>query len=260
MRIPLIRGREFTRQDAGSPLIAIINQTMARRLWPDADPLGKRFGLGSVWFTVVGIVGDVKFTSLTKDAEPEFYEPYPQRPVEAMVLAVRTASDPSRLAAPLRQAVIETDPGQPVTRVMAMAQLVSDSVGTPRLSAALLAAFGTTALLLSAIGIYGVISFSVTRRTREIGVRLALGATRRDVVRMVVRQAVTLAATGVATGIVAALPLTRFLQGMLFEVEAVEPFTYLAASVLLITIAALAAYVPAQRAGRISLSAALRYE
>jgi ABC-type antimicrobial peptide transport system permease subunit len=117
-----------------------------------------------------------------------------------------------------------------------------------------------TALLLSAIGIYGVISFSVTRRTREIGVRIALGATRRDVMRMVVRQAVGLTATGVATGIVAALPLTRFLQGMLFGVKAVEPFTYLAASLLLLAIAALAAYIPARRAGRLSLSAVLRCE
>jgi putative ABC transport system permease protein len=260
MRIPLIRGREFTPQDAGSPLIAIINQTMARRFWAGADPLGKRFGIGSVWFTVVGIVGDVKFTSLTKDAEPEFYEPYSQRPVPAMVLAVRAASDPLRLAAPLRQAVLETDHSQPVSRVAVLAQSVSDSVGTPRLSASLLAAFGATALVLSAIGIYGVISFSVTRRTREIGVRLALGATRPDVMRMVVRQAVTLAATGVAAGNVAALLLTRFLEGMLFGVKAVEPFTYLAASALLIGIAALAAYLPAQRAGRLSLSAALRHE
>jgi putative ABC transport system permease protein len=260
MRIPLVRGREFTSQDAGSPLVAIINQTMARRFWPGADPLGKRFGSGQYWLTVVGIVGDVKFTSLTKDADPEFYEPYRQSSIADMVLAVRTATDPLRLAPALREAVRETDPAQPISRITPMDQYLSDAVGTPRLSAILLAAFGTTALLLAAVGIYGVISFSVTRRTREIGLRIALGAAGRDVVRMVVSQAVVLASMGVAVGIGAALALTRIMQRMLFGVTATEPLAYIAAAALLIAIAALAAYIPARRAGRISPSVALRYE
>ena len=260
MRIPLIRGREFTLQDSGSPLVAIINETMARRFWPNADPLGKRFGLGSYWLTVVGIVGDVKFTSLTKDPEPEYYEPYRQASIPDMILTLRTASDPLRLAPALREAVLETDPAQPISRVTPMAQYFSDAVATPRLSASLLAAFGTTALLLAAVGIYGVISFSVARRTREIGVRMALGAAGRDVVWMVVAQAVALAFLGVGVGIGATLALTGVMKGLLFGVTATDPLSYLAVSVLLISIAALAAYVPARRAARINPSVALRYE
>src|SRR5262249_8083315 len=128
MRIPLLRGREFTEQDAGIPRVAIINETMAHRFWPGADPLGKRFGSGDRWLTIVGIVGDVKFTSLTKDADPEFYEPYRQASIAEMILVVRTASDPLNLAPALRQAVLETDRTQPVSRVTTMAQRLSDAV------------------------------------------------------------------------------------------------------------------------------------
>jgi putative ABC transport system permease protein len=260
MRIPLLRGREFTEQDAGAPLVAIINETMARHYWPNADPLGKRFGGGQRWYTIVGIVGDVKFTSLTKEADPEFYEPYRQTPQAQMVLTVRTAYDPERLVPALRQAVLQTDPTQPVSKVTTMARNVSNATGTPRLAAGLFAVFGTVALLLAAVGIYGVISFSVSRRTREIGVRIALGAGSHDVLRMVVGQAATLAVIGVAAGIGAALALTRLIQGMLFGVSAMDPVAYLAVSALLIAVAALAAYVPARRAARVSPSVALRYE
>jgi putative ABC transport system permease protein len=233
---------------------------MARRFWPNTDPLGKRFGLSRYRLTVVGIVGDVKFTSLTKDADPEFYEPYRQAPGADMTLTARTVTDPLRLAPALRQAVLETDPTQAISRVTPMAQYVSDAVGTPRVSALLLAAFGTTALLLAAVGIYGVISSSVTRRTREIGIRIALGASGRDVMWIVVGQAIALASLGVVLGIGSALALNSIMQRMLFGVTATEPFTYLAVSVLLIAIAALAAYVPARRAARISPSVALRCE
>jgi putative ABC transport system permease protein len=260
MRIPLLRGREFAEQDAGSPRVAIINETMAHRYWPGVDPLGKRFGSGKNWLAIVGIVGDVKFTTLTKDPDPEFYEPYRQAPIAEMNLTVRTASDPLRLAPALRQAVLEIDRAQPISRVTSMAQRVDDAVGTPRLAALLLVVFGTIALLLAAVGIYGVISFSVARRTREIGVRIALGAGGRDVLRMVVGQAVMLAVIGVAVGIGGAVALTRVIQGMLFGVNATDPLAYMAVSALLIAIAALAAYVPARRASRVSPSVALRYE
>ncbi len=260
MRIPLLRGREFTEQDTGSPRVAIINQTLARRYWPNADPMGKRFGVRKTWWTVVGIVGDVKFTSLTKDAEPEFYEPYRQAAIVEMILTVRTAADPLRLAPALRQAVRETDPTQPVSRVTSMTQQVSSAVGTPRLAATVLSVFGAIALVLAAVGIYGVISFSVSRRTREIGVRMALGAGASDVLRMVVGQAVLLAAIGVAVGVGGALSLARVVQGMLFGVNPMDPVTYGMVSGLLIGIAALAAYVPARRAARVSPAVALRYE
>jgi putative ABC transport system permease protein len=260
MRIPLIRGREFSEQDGGSPRTAVINETMARRYWPGTDPIGKRFGSPNRWYTIVGVVGDVKFMSLTKDPDPEFYEPYLQAPIADMVLTVRAASAPQRLSPALREVVRETDPHQAVSRVTSMEEYLSDAMGTPRLSALLLAGFGTTALLLAAIGIYGVISFSVMRRTREIGLRIALGAAGRDVMFMVVRQAVMLGAIGVAIGIGGALALTRLMQGMLFGVDARDPLTYFGVSGLLIGIAALAAYLPARRASRISPSVALRSE
>jgi putative ABC transport system permease protein len=260
MRIPLIRGREFSDQDSGSPRIAIINQTMARRYWPGVDPIGKRFGFPNAWLTIVGIVGDVKFTSLTQDSAPEYYEPYRQAPSPDMVLALRTASAPMHLAPALREVVRQTDPNQPVSRITTMEEHLSDAMGTPRLSAQLLAAFGGTAFLLAAIGIYGVIAFSVTRRTREIGLRIALGAGTRDVTLMVVRQALTLASIGVAIGIGGALASARVMQGILFGVNAREPFAYLAVSGLLIALATVAAYVPARRAARISPSVALRTE
>ena len=260
MRIPLIRGREFSEQDASLPRIAVINETMARRFWPGTDPIGKRFGSTNNWYTIVGMVGDVKFTSLTQDSDPEFYEPYRQAPMADMVLTMRTASAPLRLAPALREVVHETDPDQPVSRVTTMEEYLSEAMGTPRLSAVLLAGFGGAALLLAALGIYGVISYSVTRRTREIGLRIALGAYARDVTLMVVRQAVTLASIGVAIGLGGALALTRVMQGMLFGVNAREPITYFGVSGLLIVIATLAAYVPARRAARISPSVALRCE
>jgi putative ABC transport system permease protein len=177
-----------------------------------------------------------------------------------MVFAVRTASDPSLLAPALRRAVLETDPSQPVSRVTTMTQYVDDAVATPRLAAGLLTVFGGIALLLAAVGIYGVIAFSVTHRTREIGVRIALGAGRRDVLRMVVGQAVMLAAIGVAVGIAGALALTNVVQGLLYGVAATDPLIYASVSILLIAVAALAAYIPARRAARVSPSMALRYE
>jgi putative ABC transport system permease protein len=177
-----------------------------------------------------------------------------------MVLTVRTAAAPLSLAPALREAVREVDPNQPISHLTSMEEHLSDAMGTPRLSALLMAAFGGAALLLAAIGVYGVISFSVTRRTREIGLRIALGARARDVMFMVVRQAVTLATIGVAIGVGGALALTKVTQGMLFGVNPREPFAYLGVSVLLIAIATLAAFVPARRAARISPSVALRCE
>lgn len=260
MRIPLLRGREFSEQDGGASRIAIINETMARRYWPGADPIGKRFGLINSWYTIVGIVGDVKFTALTKEADAEFYEPYRQAPFADMTLAVRATSAPLDVASTLREVVRQTDPNQPVSRVKSMQEYVSEAMGMPRLSALLLAGFGGTALLLAVIGIYGVISFSVARRTREIGLRMALGAGGRQVVSMVVLQAAALAAIGVALGIGGSLALTRLIQGMLFGVDARDPLTYLGVSGLLMGAATLAAYVPARRAARIDPAAALRSE
>ena len=260
MRIPILRGREFTEKDDGSDLVAIIDHTMAQRYWPGADPIGRRFGYPNHWLRVVGVAGDVKFTALTKDANPEFYEPYRQAGANDMVLAVRTAVAPLDFAPALRQAVLQTDPTQPVSRITAMETYLEDAVGASKLAAQLLAAFGIVALLLAAVGTYGVISFSVARRTREIGIRIALGAAANDVKRMVVSQAVLLAAAGVAAGIAGALALTHVIEGMLFGVNAIDPALYLGVAALLIAIAAFSAYIPAARAARVSPATALRYE
>jgi len=260
MRVPLLKGREFTGQDTGSPRVAIVNDTMARRYWPGRDPIGKRFGNGRDWYTIVGVVGDVKHMSLTRDADPEFFEPYRQSPRPDMILTVRTASDPLRFAPALRQAVREIDRSQPVSRVTSMGQRLTDATGSQRFAALLLAIFGAVALVLAAVGIYGVISSSVARRTHEIGVRMALGAARRDVMRMVVGQAVLLAGIGVAAGVAGGLALTRVIRSLLYGVSATDPWAFAGVAFLLLAVAALAGYIPARRAARVSPSVALRYE
>jgi putative ABC transport system permease protein len=260
MRIPLLRGREFTEQDAGKPPVAIINETMARRYYPGVDPIGKRFGNGRLWYTVVGVVGDVKHMSLTRESDPEFFEPFRQSPRGEMIVTIRTASDPLAFAPALRQAVLEIDRGQPVSRITAMSQRLSDAMASQRFAAILLAVFGVVALVLASVGIYGVISFSVARRTHEIGVRMALGAAASDVLRMVVGQAVLLAAIGVVAGIAGGLALTRVIRSLLFGVSATDPRAYASVAFVLLAVAALAGYVPARRAARLSPVESLRYE
>jgi putative ABC transport system permease protein len=260
MRIPLLRGREFTDQDTGKPPVAIINETMARRYYPGVDPIGKRFGNGRLWYTVVGVVGDVKHMSLTRESDPEFFEPYRQSPRGEMIVTIRTASDPLAFAPALRQAVLEIDRSQPVSRITAMSQRLSDSIASQRFATILLMVFGIVALVLASVGIYGVISFSVARRTHEIGVRIALGAAASDVLRMVVGHAVLLAAIGAGAGIAAGLALTRAMRSLLFGVSATDPAAYISVAVALVAVAALAGYVPARRAARVSPVESLRYE
>ncbi|MGA2326517.1 MAG: ABC transporter permease [Bryobacteraceae bacterium] len=259
MQVPLQRGRLFTERDAGAPRVAIVNETMARRFWPGQDPIGKRFGNSRDWITVVGVVGDMKHTSITQAPDAEYFEPYPQGPRSEMVLAVRTAADPMRLAPALRNAVLELDPDQPVSRVVAMSRRLSDSIAPQRFSALLLGIFALVALALAAVGIYGVISFSVTRRTHEIGVRLALGARRNDVLGMVVLDAVGLALIGVAIGVAGGLALTRLLGSLLYGVSATDPVIFAAVSLVLTAVAALASFLPARRAARVDPIVALRY-
>ncbi len=251
MQVPLKRGRFFTEQDSGAVRVAVINETMAKRYWPDKDPVGKRFGNGRDWITVVGVAGDLRHMSLAQTPDPEYFEPYPQNPRPEMVLTVRTGADPMRLAPALRAAVREVDSDQPVSRLGSMSERVSESTASRRFSVALLAIFAALALALAAVGIYGVISFSVTRRTREIGIRMAMGARTGDVVRMVVGQAVLLAAIGVALGIAGGLALTRVIGSLLYNVSATDPATFVAVSLVLIGVAALASYIPARRAARI---------
>lgn len=265
--VPLLRGRYFLPTDrADAQPVCIINQTLARRYWPDEDPVGKRIKTGGLerpknpWLEVVGVVGDMKFTSLETPADSTLYQPYQQAAWSAMYLVVRATQDPLNLVASVRAAVWSLDKDLPVARVRTMDQLISESVAQPRFRTWLIGLFGCAALLLAAVGVYGVVSYSVTERTREIGVRLALGASAGDVLRLIIGQGLRLAGLGVAVGIVGAFWLTRLLANLLFAVKPHDPLTFTGAAALLSVVVLAACYLPARRATRVDPQVALRYE
>jgi putative ABC transport system permease protein len=265
MGIRLLRGRAFTWADnEGSPPVAIINEAAARQYWPNEEAMGKRVRLedGSepVWRQVIGVVGDVRQDGLVQAGRPEVYAPLNQVPVPYMVLAVRTRSGPAAFAGAVRHAVMAVDKEQPLFQIQAMQQVLDDSVAGRRFQMSLLAFFAAIALGLAAIGIYGLMSYSVHQRTHEIGIRMALGAKREEVLRLVVRQGMVLAMIGVALGTAGALLLTRFLSSMLYGVGVNDPITLLSVAVLLSGVAALASFIPASRASRIDPTVALRHE
>jgi putative ABC transport system permease protein len=265
--VPLLRGRAFTEADvAGAPEVIIINQTMAKTLFPGEDPIGRRLQLGdpdpeSPWVTIVGIAGDVKYTGLDKAPEPTMYTPYEQNLWwPTMFLVVRSSVDPAGLARAVRSQVAGLDPLLPLARVRTMDELLGQSVAEPRFRTTLLGIFAATALLLAAVGIYGVLSYTVGQRTQEIGIRMALGARRRDVLALVLGQGMALAGIGVAIGLAAALALSRVLAGLLFGVSPADPATFGAVSLVMVAAALLACYVPARRATRVDPMVALRSE
>ena len=265
MGIRLLRGRVFTwTDDENSPPVAIINEAAARQYWPSADPMRKRVRLEDggppVWRQVIGVVGNVRQDGLVEAARPEVYAPLLQSPVPYMVLAVRTRVEPAALAGAIRHAVMAVDKDQPLFHIQTMQQVVSDSVAGRRFQMVLLALFASVALMLAAVGIYGLMSYSVSQRTHEIGIRMALGAKREGVLRLVLRQALLLAATGVALGIGGALILTRFLSSLLFGVSSKDPLTFVAVSLLLAGVATSASFIPAWRAARVDPMVALRHE
>ena len=266
MGIPLLRGRNFSDSDnETAPDVALINSTMARRFWADGDPIGKRFLWGhpdtdKKWFTIVGVVADTKLYGLDNPARLEIYYPYLQRPNSDMNLVVRSAVDPSSLTASIRAAVAAIDKDQPIFAVHTMQELVDDSISTRRLTLVLLGIFSALALILAAIGIYGVVAYSVALRTQEIGIRMALGAQSQDVLRLVLGQGARIAFFGVAIGLAAAAALARLLSSLLFSVSASDPITFATVAVLLIAVALLACYIPARRALRVDPIIALRYE
>jgi putative ABC transport system permease protein len=264
MQSPLIAGRSFTEQDTEqSPQVVIINETMARKVFPGEDPLGKRI---TVWRDekfmreIVGVVGDVKPSGLDAENEPQIYVPHAQDPWGVMSLVVRTKGEPTVLAGAVRSAVLALDKDQPVYDVKTMEDVVAASVASRRTPMLLFTVFAGVALLLAAVGIYGVISYSVTQRTHEIGIRMALGAQTTDVLKMIVRQGMALSLVGVLTGLLAAFALTRVMSGLLFGVSATDPVTFAAVSVLLAAVALLASYIPARRATKVDPMVALRYE
>ncbi|HET7840443.1 MAG TPA: ABC transporter permease, partial [Terriglobia bacterium] len=263
LRSPLVAGREFTaRDDALRPLVYVINRTMAQTFWPNENPVGKRIRMGAdeKWSEIVGVVGDVRQHQLGEAPRPMMYAPYAQDPWPFMDIAVRTSQEPGSMAAEIQRAIQATDKDEPVYNVRTMEEIVSRSVSSRRFMLALLALFAGLALILTAVGIYGVISFSVTERTHEIGVRMALGARRDDVLGLVVRRGMLLTLTGLAIGIAGALGLTRFLAGMLYEVKPADPLTFLVVALGLAFVAFLASYIPARRATKVDPMVALRYE
>jgi putative ABC transport system permease protein len=264
MRIPLVRGRGFTERDAeGAPPVALINETMARRVFPGEDPLGKRLTIDymerRVALEIVGVVADTK-QMVGQATSMQIYDCYLQRPWLSSSFVVRTAGDPAALAPSAQKAVREVDATRAASGVKTMEQLLSESVAQPRFYAQLLTAFAGVALLLAAVGVYGVMSYTVTQRTHEIGIRIALGARGGDVIRMVVRQGMALALGGVAVGLAAAFALTRVMSSLLYDVSATDATVFAGVSLLLSTVALLACLLPARRATRVDPMVALRCE
>jgi putative ABC transport system permease protein len=262
MGIPLIRGREFNAGDsANSALVTIVSQSMARRFFPNTDPIGKRMNIQNSpgkWSEIVGVVGDVKEYSLDADTPAENYEPLPQHPYPFQTFVLRTSGSTPGLSAAIRSAVRSVDPDQPIDRVRQLAEIIDGSVASQRFAMNLFMVFSGAALFLATIGIYGVMAYSVSQRTGEIGVRMALGAQSRDVLWMIVRQGALLIAIGIAGGLAGALLLTRFIASMLFGVGAADPLTLAGASLTLALAATAACLVSAVSATRIEPMAALR--
>jgi predicted permease len=250
-----------------APVAMIVNRSMARRYWPNEDAVGKRITFEdhpkeADWMTIVGIVGDVKDKPESPAAENAFWWPIEQSPVgvNGMVVVVRGATDPATLVNDLRQAVRQLDPTLAVANIRPMDNIADANVSTPRFVLFLVALFAGLALTLAAIGIYSVISYAVSQRTHEFGLRMALGAQPGDVRRLVLRQGVKLALAGVALGLVGALALSRVLWSLLYEVQAADPVTFLSVSGVSIAVAALACFLPARRATAVDPAHALRSE
>jgi len=264
INIPLMSGRYFNTQDGpDSPKVAIINRAMARRFWPGEDPISHQAVLTireGVPVTIVGVVGDVLHHGLDKPVQPELYVPYSQAASEGMVLVIRTTQPPASLTSAVRSQVWALDNQMPVDKVPTMEEVVSTSVAPPRFRALLFSGFAALALLLSALGIYGVVSYSTVRRIPEIGIRVALGAGKANVLMLVLGQGVKLAAMGVLIGIAVSFFVTQFLRKLLYGIKPNDPLTIISVAALLILVALLACYFPARRALRVSPNAALRIE
>src|SRR6201988_2726945 len=265
----IISGRMFTRQDdQDHPGVAIVNEAFVRHYLPNDQPLGQRLRLSQpsrVWrgdrfpsFEIIGIARDVKSAGLSATTEPTYYIPSSQAPLQDMTLLVRTQIDPVILIPSLRQAVVSIDPSQPISNITTMDQIVSDSIAQPRLNMILMALCGSLALILAAVGLYGLMAYGVAQRTQEMGIRMALGAQAIDVLRLVLKQGMTLALIGEGIGLLASFALTRVLQGLLFGVTPTDASIFVAVVGVLTTIALLACYLPARRATKVDPLVALR--
>lgn len=264
MRVPLVRGRAFTETDRErAPLVVMVNEAFARRYWPGQDPIGKGVSLSGPdgpFRPVVGVVADGKYRSLAEDPLPFLYIPAAQQNRATMTLHVRTRDDPTALLERLRQEVRALDPSLPIINPTTLQDQIGIAVLPQRLAATLLSAFGLVAVLLAVIGLYGVMAYAVSQRTREFGIRTALGATRRDVAALVVSEGLVLAAVGTLLGVAASVAVTRLARALLFEVSPTDPIVFGGVTALLLGVTVLASYVPARRAARVQPMEALRYE
>ncbi len=264
--ISLLQGGAFSIQDRpDSPRVTIINQSLADRVWPGLDPVGKHLVVdysraGTYPYEVVGVVNDIRFYGLRSNPRPEVYFPHAQRSYLILNMAVRTSVDPRGLIPQVRRAVLEVDPLRPAQSYVLLEDLLAATVARDRFAMLLLTSFAITALLLAALGIFGLLSSTVTQRTHEIGIRMALGAQPRDIFKLVVGQGMVLTLAGVGVGLAASFMLTRFLESLLFGVTATDPVTFSGVAVLLVAVALLACYLPDRRATKVDPMVALRYE
>ncbi|MGD0124564.1 MAG: ABC transporter permease [Terriglobia bacterium] len=264
MRIPSVKGRTFADSDAGTaPSVVIVNEAFARMAFKAGDPLAQQISFGpppAPWSQVVGVVADTRDHALAEEPIPEIYVPYLQQPSFSMALVLRTAARPQGLVSPVRKAVESIDKNQPLSETTTMEEVIAGSVAPHRFQMMLLGLFALLALVLAAVGVYGVVSYSCSLRVHEFGVRMALGAERRDLLGLVIRQGAKLALIGVSVGLGDALALTRFLSSMLYAIKPTDPLTLAAVSMLLAAVALLASYIPARRATKVDPMVALRYE
>jgi putative ABC transport system permease protein len=264
LKIPFRSGRAFTDQDQrNTQPVVIIDETLAREYWPNESAIGKHMRRGSraPWATIVGIVGHAKQSDLAGDlVKGKYYYPLFQQPIPFATFAVHSQSDPARLGTAIRDTVLAVDPTLAVSNIKTLSDMVGNSLAARRFVVTLLGIFAGMALLMAALGLYGVISYSVTQRTQEIGIRMALGAQRREVLRLVIGQGMQLAGIGVAIGLIASVSFSRVLKNQLFQVSAFDPLTFGVTAMALIGAALLACYIPARRATRVDPMEALRYE
>jgi len=277
MRVPLLRGRDFSDRDVnGQTRVALVSRSMAERHWPGEEAVGKRIAYAGIgrgqeqnpeWIEVVGVVGDIKHRGLDLESKPEIYVPvyqplFSNRPTPPLSLyvAVRTKGDPAALATAVRREVAAVDPEQPLANVRTMEERLAESVAQRRFNMTLLGVFACVALLLAGVGVYGVMAYAVARRTHEIGVRVALGAQRGDVVRLVLGQGMWLALAGVGVGVACAYAATGLMSGLLYGVSPTDPLTFVGVAALLAAVGLLACLVPARRATKVDPMTALRYE
>lgn len=263
MGIPLLKGRLLDERDGPDSRVLLINETLANKHFPNEDPIGKRIAVS--WFEgeieeIVGVVGDIREGALSKEPEPAIYWPHPREPYSGMALVVRTSGDAGRFAASVQKEIRQIDPDQPIADVRTMKQVIAQSIARPRFNALLLTIFAGVALVLASVGLYGVMNYSATQRIHEVGIRMALGATRGDIMRLVVGNGMLLTLTGIIIGVLASWALTRVMANLLFGITATDLPTFIAVSAVLAGVALIANYIPARRATLVNPVIALRYE